>query len=263
LKNDLVVSPEVRQYVDRSALGTALIAAGVLLSLLVPYSLFRSSAGAYTLGAIAGIPSGFLISVALYWMSGPTLRVSIAGSEYDGVSAGYWVHLAVTNSSWNVLGSGTARECVGKVKFPGLRRHAVTWGSRPNPIRDLPITFPGGGTAVLKFADPLLFDQKRTETLRPDDPTPKLLDIAWRPKGVEEAYVSIPEHFQGASITLFSDAKIGVGEFTFSVEFEHANGRSSRWWFVLVNRGGKDMRTGSLFIRRANLAEKRKARLAP
>jgi hypothetical protein len=239
------------QRVTKSALGSSLIAVAVLAALALPYAVFHASAGSYIIGGIAGIPSGFLISVAIYWMTGPSLNVSIAPSKYDKVSDGYWIHLIVRNDSWNVLGSGTARECVGKVKFFGMRRLAVSWRSRPNPVRELPVPVPGGATILYKFADPVLYEQKRTNTIRPDDPDEDLnwLDIVWRPKDRQEAYVSIPEHFQQGGIALFQDLKLGVGEHPFSVEFEFAGGTSSKFYFALVNRGGTEMTTESLFIR--------------
>ncbi|MGI0131953.1 MAG: hypothetical protein ACREDK_02480 [Thermoplasmata archaeon] len=244
--------------IPKSALGTAIISTVVVAVLVLPYLAYRSAADAYTLGAIAGIPSGFLLSIFLYWVTGPTLRAEIAPSKYDGVSSGYWVHLVVRNASWNVLGSGTARECVGKVRFVGMRRLSVSWKSRPNPLRDMPVALPGGGSILLKVADPALYDQKRTNSIRPYDPDAdeKWLDIAYRPKGSENAYVSIPEHFQGPGMTLFDDLKLEVGEHPFSVEFEFAGGRSKPDYFTLVNKGGNSMTSESLFIRPATKDEK-------
>ena len=140
--------------IQRAALGTVIISLVVILALAIPYLVFGGPAGPYTLGAVAGIPSGFLLSLAVYWVTGPTLRVSVAKSEYDGKSDGYWIHLAVKNESWNVLGSGTASGCVGKVRFAHLRKWAVTWKSRPNPVREVPIVFAGGVAAGTQVCRP-------------------------------------------------------------------------------------------------------------
>jgi hypothetical protein len=250
--------------VDRSstkaAVATAVIVVLVVLALTLPFWAFGERAGSYVVGALAGIPSGFLLAVALYWMTGPSLRTSVAGSKYDGISDGFWVHLAVRNDSWNVLGSGTARECVGKVRFLGMRNLAVSWKGRPNPVREVPVTVPGGPTLLLKLADPALYDQKRMETIRPGDPEEKWLDVAWRPLGKSEAYVSIPEHFRSDKLTLFDDLKLAEGDHPFSLEFEYAGGKSRRFFYTLVNKGGTSMSSESLFIRPATPQEERKIR---
>jgi hypothetical protein len=245
--------------VRKSTLGSVIIPLVVLAALVVPFAVFRASANSYSVGAIAGLPSGFFLAVIVWWITGPTLQASAAPSKFAPGSKLYWVHIAVKNVSWNVLGSGTARECVGKVKFLGMRKLSVSWKGRPNPVREVPLTLPGGTVAVLKFADPVLFEQKRMETIRPDEPDEKWLDIAWRPEdGTEFAFVSIPEHFQGLGLTRFEDIKLGVGEHPFWLRFEYSGGESRRFYFALVNRGGAKLTSESLYIRPATAEERRK-----
>ena len=234
---------------SRATLGTLLIVAVIAATVAVPYLLFPHAVGSYSLGILAGIPSGFMISLALYWVSGPSFRFRIVPSNYDGVSAGHWVHLEVSNTSWNVLGSGTAFACTGKVRFEGLPELATSWASRPNPRRDLPVTLPDGRTLMMSFADPLMFEQKRTETIRPGDS--KSLDIAWRPKGSEFCHPSIPEHFQGPSIVRYNDLKLGPGEHPFTLRIDHQGGASKVHRFVLVVKPGTDLTWDSVYIKPA------------
>ena len=243
----------LNRRLSKSTLGAVIILLVVAVLVVVPYAAFRGPFGTYSLGVLFGLPSGFLFAFALYWLTGPTLKVDVAGSKYDGVSDGFWVQLAVRNSSWNILGSGTASGCVGKVKFVNLPEWGTSWKSRPNPQRELPIQLPGGQSLLVKFADPLMFEQKRTETIRPGEE--KWLDVVWRPKGHEEAYLSIPEHFQGPRLTLFQDLKLGAGEHPFTATIEYVGGKTKAHRFVLVNKGGMEMSSDSLFIKKARYGE--------
>lgn len=242
----------------RAGAATIVLLTVVLFALGLPYLIWGSTAEGYAVGGLAGVPSGFLLAVLVSWVTGPSLVVKIAPSEYDGQSDGYWIHLIVNNRSRDLFGNGTARDVTGRVRFGSMREVALTWKGRPNPVRDLPIPFPDGRTIMVKFADPLLFEQKRLETIRPQDPDEKWLDVAWRPKtGDGDAFVSVPEQFRGAQIIPLGDLKLGEGDHPFWLRLEYAGGESRRFCFVLVNRKERTMRTQSLYIRPATREERK------
>src|SRR4029077_15515263 len=88
-----------------------LVLTGVVLLVVVPAAIIRPGIDTYSLGLVAGVPSGFLFSFLTYYWQTPSLVVSVAESKYDGVSDGYWVHLKVRNEAWGFLGGGTAIDC--------------------------------------------------------------------------------------------------------------------------------------------------------
>jgi hypothetical protein len=228
---------------------TAPLLAIIVVLLVAPYALFRTYLDPYALGVLAGVPSGLIISLGLYFATGPSLELRIVRSKFDGKSAGFWVHLDASNNSWNVLGSGTGYACLGKVKFDELPEWATSWKGRPDPQRDVPFSFPNGQTVVMGFAEPLMFEQKRTETIRPGET--RTLDIVWRPKGKEECYLSIPELFRGPAIVQYEELELGVGEHPFSVRVDYQKGSSRPQRFVLVVKAGLDLNWDSVSVRPA------------
>lgn len=232
---------------DRGEIGAIIIVVILVLVALVTYFLFANIGVAYGLGVASGLLSGVLVVFLVYWLTGPRLVFSITGDKYDGVSAGLWLHLTVENKSWNLLGTGTAYDCVSHVEFEGKGIQRTSWASRPNPRQKLAIQLQPGQVTTFELADPLLYEQKRTMTIRPEEKTD--LDVAWRAVGETDGYVSIPEHFQGVTLARFPELKLEPKEHPFSVRLVYSGGRTRRHRFVLVNRGGNNLTSETFFIR--------------
>jgi hypothetical protein len=219
-----------------------------LVLVLAPIAIFRPSVGNYAIGILAGVPSGFLLSFLTWWWQTPSLTVDVADSKYDGVSDGYWVHLKVKNRAWGFLGGGTAQDCRAKVRFDDGREFVTKWKNRPNPRRPLVVPASEGKNALVEFADASLYDQARTQSIRPRED--EWLDVAFRPKwtGGGSCYVAVPENFRDSRIMLFTECELKVGRHPFSVTLQFLGGESGPFKFVLVNQGGPELDSSSLRI---------------
>ena len=230
---------------DRSDLGLIIVACTIVVVAILTFVALQPLGPAYAIGVISGLLSGVLVVFVLYFLTGPTLVMSIKNDEYDGVSAGTWLHLVVENRSWNLLGNGTAYDCVGQVKFDNVEMQKTSWESRPNPRQKVVIPTPPG-SVVIELADPVLYEQKRTTTIRPGEATG--LDIVWRRRGKTDAFVSIPEHFQGATLVEYPNLRLGPGKHRFRVRLVYAGG-TTRWKaFVLSNLGGPNFTSKDFHI---------------
>jgi hypothetical protein len=214
---------------NRARVVTGIVFVVVVILVAAPYAILRPTINTYAAGLLTGIPSGFLLSFLTYYWQTPSLVVDVAGSKYDGVSSGYWVHLAVRNRAWGFLGGGTAQDCRARVKFDGKPALYTKWKDRPNPLRPVvaPTSAPGQNMLV-EVADATLYDQAKSQTFRPGDE--QWLDVAFRPKDApcETCYIAIPENFRATVLVPPPECALPVGPHPFSVVLEYQGGRRIR-----------------------------------
>jgi hypothetical protein len=233
---------------NRQSLSAIVVLIFALALILAPVLIFRPSVSTYAIGLLAGIPSGFLLSFLTWYWQTPSLVVGVAKSKYDGVSDGFWVHLQVRNRAWGFLGGGTAIDCRGRIKFDSGGEFVTKWKNRPNPRRPVIVQAAPGQHALIEIADASLYDQARSQTIRPG--AEEWLDVAFRPKNAAttSSYVAIPENFQGPQIMLLPECELKADRHPFSVTVEYQGGASTPRRFVLIVTGSKALDASSLRI---------------